>query len=537
MAAELFKIMAGVDMVHVPYRGSPPALTDLLSGQVQMMFAPLPPSIEYVRVGELRALAVTTVARSHALPDIPTVGEIVPGYEASGFYDLVSRSGVPASYGLFVIPQKRTGGFPESLAAFRCKIRRGEALSRQARTSRPALERTREPVSTMLRLVLLTIAIFLVYLTIGGPLAVIPRFVHDELGFGPLTVGIVVGAQAATTLLTRAFAGALTDRRGPKISVIIGALVFAAAAALYVVSAEVAANRSASLATLIIARLVLGFGDSLFITGGMAWAVQIGGAKGAGRGLVWVGIALYAAAAIGAPVGVLIAATFGFSVVSVAIGVLSLMGCLVAAGLPGAPVIPGPRISFRKVVGRIWKPGLGLALSAIGFAMIVTFITLYYQVNGWSDAAYALTAFGVAFIVARLFFGAFPDRYGGAPVALACLVIELIGQIFLWLAPLPVVAIAGSALTGFGYSLTFPALGIEAMKRVPPQGRGAALGAYAMCLDIAVAIGAPMAALLVGPYGYRSTYLLGAICAALAAVVAANLISNSQSGENRISKD
>jgi tripartite-type tricarboxylate transporter receptor subunit TctC len=88
MAGELFKIMAGLDMVHVPYRGSPPALTDLLAGQVQMMFSPLSSSIEYVRAGKLRALAVTTAARSEALPDIPTVGESVPGYAASGWFGI-----------------------------------------------------------------------------------------------------------------------------------------------------------------------------------------------------------------------------------------------------------------------------------------------------------------------------------------------------------------------------------------------------------------------------------------------------------------
>src|SRR5258708_6288321 len=86
VAGELFKIMAGVDMVHVAYRGSPPALTDLLAGQVQMMFSPLSSSIEYVRGGKLRALAVTTAARSEVLPDVPTVGEFVPGYEASGWF-------------------------------------------------------------------------------------------------------------------------------------------------------------------------------------------------------------------------------------------------------------------------------------------------------------------------------------------------------------------------------------------------------------------------------------------------------------------
>jgi tripartite-type tricarboxylate transporter receptor subunit TctC len=91
VAGELFKMMAGVDMLHVPYRGGAPAITGLLGGQVQVIFAPTPPSIEYVRGGRLRALAITTATRWDALPDIPTVGESVLGYEASAVYGL----GVP----------------------------------------------------------------------------------------------------------------------------------------------------------------------------------------------------------------------------------------------------------------------------------------------------------------------------------------------------------------------------------------------------------------------------------------------------------
>ena len=96
MAGELFKLMAGVELVHVPYRGSPPALTDLLAGQIQLMFSPLPPSIEYVRSGMLRALAVTTATRSQALPDIPVVADFLPGYEASAWYGIVAPKATPS---------------------------------------------------------------------------------------------------------------------------------------------------------------------------------------------------------------------------------------------------------------------------------------------------------------------------------------------------------------------------------------------------------------------------------------------------------
>jgi tripartite-type tricarboxylate transporter receptor subunit TctC len=97
MAGELFKMMAGVNMLHVPYRGAAPALTDLLGGQVQVMFDNLTSSIEHVRTGKLRALAMTTVARSEALPDVPTVGDFLPGFEASGLYGLGAPKATPAA--------------------------------------------------------------------------------------------------------------------------------------------------------------------------------------------------------------------------------------------------------------------------------------------------------------------------------------------------------------------------------------------------------------------------------------------------------
>jgi tripartite-type tricarboxylate transporter receptor subunit TctC len=95
VAGELFKVMTGVNMVHVPYRGQPPAMTDLLGGQVQVMFDPVVSSIAHIRAGELRPLAVTTSTRSDALPDIPTVGEFVAGYEASVWFGVGAPKNTP----------------------------------------------------------------------------------------------------------------------------------------------------------------------------------------------------------------------------------------------------------------------------------------------------------------------------------------------------------------------------------------------------------------------------------------------------------
>jgi tripartite-type tricarboxylate transporter receptor subunit TctC len=96
VSGELFKMMTGIDLVHVPYRGASPALVDLLGGQVQVMFDALPSSIEHIRTGKLRALAVTTAMRSEALPSIPTLGEFVPGYEASQWYGIGAPRNTPA---------------------------------------------------------------------------------------------------------------------------------------------------------------------------------------------------------------------------------------------------------------------------------------------------------------------------------------------------------------------------------------------------------------------------------------------------------
>lgn len=96
ISGELFKIMAGVNLVHVPYRGASPAITDLLAGQVQVFFSTMPACIQHIRSGSLRALAVTTTKRSDALPDVPTVGEFLTGYEASGWYGIGAPKNTPA---------------------------------------------------------------------------------------------------------------------------------------------------------------------------------------------------------------------------------------------------------------------------------------------------------------------------------------------------------------------------------------------------------------------------------------------------------
>ena len=132
-----------------------------------------------------------------------------------------------------------------------------------------------------------------------------------------------------------------------------------------------------------------------------------------------------------------------------------------------------------------------------------------------------MTAFGIGFIFVRMVLGHLPDRMGGYRVALWSLVVEAIGQAMLWFAPNEGVALAGAMITGLGCALVFPALGVEALKRVPPANRGSAMGAFVAFLDIAYGISGPAAGAIAGQFGYASVYLFGAACALLGAALAA----------------
>lgn len=138
----------------------------------------------------------------------------------------------------------------------------------------------------------------------GIPLAAIPLQVHDVLGFGNPTVGVVVGIQSLATLLTRQFAGALCDRRGAKFGVVLGVGGSVLAGAIYLAASFGASGPYLSLAVLLAARLISGLAESLVMTGALAWAIGVVGAQNTGKVMVWVGIGMYAAIAFGSPVGV-----------------------------------------------------------------------------------------------------------------------------------------------------------------------------------------------------------------------------------------
>ncbi len=378
--------------------------------------------------------------------------------------------------------------------------------------------------STFSRLLPISSAVFVGFLTIGLALPVLPLHVSGTLHFGSLVVGILMGCQFAAALISRAWAGKHADTRGAKHAVVTGFVVAACSGVIYLASLLFVGEPLVSLVVLLLGRVVLGYGESLIATGALGWGVGLSGPKNAGKVMAWVGMAMYAALAAGAPVGTALYEHGGFAAIAVATLLIPLLAIVIILPVPRIAVSAARRVPFHRVLGAIWLPGLGLTFSSIGFGTITTFIALHFERFGWANASLAISSFGVAFVVARLLLGGWPDRHGGARVALVCVLVEAAGQFLIWYGSSRGLAFAGSALTGFGYSLAFPSYGVEAVRRAPPQSRAVAMGAYVAFMDLALGVAGPTLGFIASRWDVRTVYLAGTGLVLCSLVVAAALL-------------
>lgn len=350
------------------------------------------------------------------------------------------------------------------------------------------------------------------YLAIGLPLAILPAYVHLRMGFSAILAGLVISIQYIATFLSRPWAGRISDRRGAKVSVLWGMGACTASGFLLLIAVALHVSPRLSFLSLIASRLVLGVGESLGSTGATLWGISSAGPENTAKVISFNGVSTYSGLALGAPLGVLMENAWGLS----SIGVITILLCglsfAIAARKAPVPVEPGQHLPFRHVLGRVAPHGMGLALGGVGYSVLATFVTLFYASRHWNGAALCLTAFGAAFIGARLLFIRTIARFGGFPVAMVCLSVESAGVLLLWLAHSPWMAFAGAALAGFGNSLVFPALGVEAVRRVSIENRGTALSVYTVFADVSFFLVGPVAGAVIGAFGYASVFLFALVC-------------------------
>jgi MFS family permease len=365
---------------------------------------------------------------------------------------------------------------------------------------------------------------FACYLAIGVQLAILPSYVHLSLGFNTVLAGLIISIEYVATVLTRPQAGRMVDRLGAKRTVNYGLAIGGASGVFTLLAAFCLRIPWLGLALLVVGRLLLGASESMVSTGATIWGILKLGSEHTAIVISWNGICTYGALAVGAPLGVYLERWFGFWSIGAMVMLLGFAPIAMAMRLPRVPVARGKKLPFHHVFGKVAPYGLGLALGSVGFGVLATFITLDFAHRHWSGAAFALTLFGALFVFARLLFANAINRVGGFTVASVCFGTEFLGLLLLWLTHSEPLAFVGAALTGFGFSLVFPALGVEAVRHIPPQDKGTALGAYGVFMDFALMVIGPAAGWIIGGFGYPPIYLFAA-CSVLLALGLTQLLA------------
>ena len=382
--------------------------------------------------------------------------------------------------------------------------------------------------SVVVALAPIMVAVLVGFIIIGVALPVLPLFVKNDLGFGTFIVGLVAGAQFATALISRIWSGSYSDKKGAKRGVIVGLFAAALSGLLYLVSIWFISIPTFSIAVLLMGRAILGGAESFIITGAVAWGLALVNEHHAGKVIAWVGTAMFAAMALGGPIGTFLFNKFGFESIALITLFLPLLVLIYLSQMPAVKSIPQlTKVSFGSVIKAVWLPGLGAALASIGYCTILAFSSLYYSAMNWHPIWMAFMAFGIALILARSFVGHLPDQFGGARIALIFVFVQTFGLLLMWFARTPVVASLGAAFAGIGYSLVYPGLGIEALNNSTAQNRGMAMGIYTAFLDIAMALGSPILGWVGGRFGLDSIFLVGAIVVLSTAIVAILLLKRS----------
>jgi MFS family permease len=359
---------------------------------------------------------------------------------------------------------------------------------------------------------------FVLYFSVGIPLAILPSYVHLRLGVSTFLAGLLISLQYIATFASRPRAGHMADTLGPKRTVMYGLAACAVSGGFVAVAWLLQHSLWLCLTSLVLSRFTLGVGESMAGTGTIMWGIGRIGEEETARVISWNGVATYTGLAVGAPMGALLEPRWGLGAVGLLVLVMALASLFCASRLAATLAHVGERVPLKKILLGVSPYGLTLALGGMGFGVIGTFITLYFAHRSWGGAALSLTIYGVFFICVRLMFSGLINRYGGFAVAIGSFAVEAIGLFVLGSAGTQYHAYVGAALTGSGFSLIFPSLGIEAGREFPISSRGTVLGIYSAFVDLSLFLIGPIAGAVIGGFGYPAVFYGAAFAVVLALV-------------------
>jgi len=385
------------------------------------------------------------------------------------------------------------------------------------------------------------LAVMFNFMAIGAVLPVLPLYVKGPIGAGDVAVGVVIGAFAVTAAIGRPFGGRLADSTSRKRVLVIGLLAASAGGAMLFLPFGVPG--------LVLARLVLGFGDGWVFTAGVSWIVDLTPEERRGQVIGVFGISVWGGISLGTLIGQAIYSAAGYGWVWAFATVAPLCGLLVSLRTPSPGHRAGPSSVSEEVASaemgaplpgsagaaaasgsgpaeerRRWlpasaiRPGVALLLANVGFGTLAGFIVLLLDGEGLGHGATAFTVFTVSVVGTRLLLGWLPDRWGARRSALAGGISEAAGIAIIGSASSLPVAMAGAILAGAGIALIFPSLALLVVNATDPSVRATAMGWFTSFFDVGVAVGAPFAGLVASTAGggnYSAAfYAAAAVCLA-----------------------
>lgn len=339
--------------------------------------------------------------------------------------------------------------------------------------------------------------IFCCLLSVGASLATLPFYVTDELGGGNLAVGFVVATIAVAAIVARPVAGRLADRRGYKPVLLAGAATCSLAGLLYLTAGHVG--------VLVPVRLVHGVGEAAVYTAGAAWLVAICPPARRGRVVGLYGTSMWLGITLGALAGELLRDGIGFGAVWAFCIAAPLVGLALAASTRGPEQAGGAAKPVLVPRGAV-VPGIALSLASLGYGALAAFVALHLDAKGIGGGIAAFNAYGVTYVGVRLVLGNWPDRFGPRRVALWSGLVEAVGLLLVAAAPNLAVAVAGGLVMGAGLSLLFPSLALIVINQTAPSQQGGAIGTFTSFWDVGVALGGPLAGVIVGLSDYPQIF-------------------------------